>query len=109
MRIIQEWSVTVHIIGSNEAPNFISPAGDDAVTTIDEDMTYADGPIMFGVDGDLGVFNATDEDLDDLSFELREGASRDQFEIAMLNRNGAGDFQAELRVKQDVELDLRGR
>ena len=98
--------VNVKIVGSNEAPNFVSPAGDEAVTTIDEDMMYADGPIMFGVAGDISVFNATDEDEDDLSFELREGASRDQFEIAMVNRNDAGDFQAELRVKQDVELDF---
>ena len=98
--------VNVKVVGSNEAPNFVSPAGDDAVTTIDEDMTYADGPIMFGVKVDISVFNATDEDEDDLTFELREGASRDQFEIVMVNKNGAGDFQAELRVKQDVELDF---
>ena len=98
--------VNVKVVGSNEAPNFVSPAGDNAVTTIDEDMTYADGPIMFGVNGDISVFNATDEDEDDLTFELREGASRDQFEIVMVNKNGAGDFQAELRVKQDVELDF---
>ena len=98
--------VNVKVVGSNEAPNFVSPAGDNAVTTIDEDMTYADGPILFGMNGDISVFNATDEDEDDLTFELREGASRDQFEISMVNKNGAGDFQAELRVKQDVELDF---
>ena len=97
--------VTVKVLNANEAPNFVSPAGDDAETTIDEDMSYSDGAIMFGVNRDIGVFRATDEDENDLTFELREGLSRDQFEIANVTRNAPGDFQAELRVKQGVELD----
>ena len=60
---------------------------------------------MFGVNKDIGVFTAEDEDGDDLTFELREGLSRDQFEIAGFNKNADGNFQAELRVKQGVELD----
>ncbi len=100
-----ELVVTVHVLNSNETPNFTSPAGDDAVTTISESMSYSDGAILFGVNGDISVFNATDEDEDDLTFELREGLSRDQFQIANITKNGPGDFQAELRVKQDVELD----
>ena len=98
-------TVTVVVLNSNETPNFKSPAGDNAVTSIDEDMTYDDGPIMFGVNRDISVFNATDEDGDDLTFELREGSSRDQFEIATISKNASGDFQAELRVKQGVELN----
>ena len=102
---VVEFPVEVHIINSNESPNFTGPEGADAVTDIDEDMSYSDGPIMFGVNKDIGVFTAEDEDGDDLTFELREGLSRDQFEIAGFNKNADGNFQAELRVKQGVELD----
>ena len=90
-------SITVNVLNANETPNFTSPEGDAAKTTIAEDSSYSDGAIF--------TFSASDEDGDDLTFELREGVSRDLFEIANASKNGAGSFSGELRVKQGVSLD----
>ena len=93
--------VTIKILNSNESPNFISPAGDDAKTTIDEDRTFADGAIPFG-GGSILVFTATDEDENDLTFELREGVSRDLFVINNVTKVSPGLFTGELRVKMAI-------
>ena len=92
--------VVITILNSNESPNFTSPAGDDAKTTIDEDRIFADGPIPFG-GGSILVFTATDEDENDLTFELREGVSRNLFQIHNVTKVSAGEFTGELRVKED--------
>ncbi|MCY4580482.1 MAG: cadherin domain-containing protein, partial [Chloroflexi bacterium] len=91
--------ITVHVANSNEAPIFTSPLGDAAVTTIPENTPNS--VIIF-------TFTATDEDGDDLEFNLREGQSRDLFVIenagsAMVN--GVEVWSGELRVKTDVTLD----
>ena len=91
--------ITVHVANSNEAPIFMSPTGDAAVTTIPENTPNS--VIIF-------TFTATDEDGDDLEFNLREGQSRDLFVIenagsAMVN--GVEVWSGELRVKTDVTLD----
>ena len=65
-----EMEVTVHVLNSNETPQFTSPTGDGAVTTIPENTGNAH--VIF-------TFTATDEDGDDLAFTLREGQSRDLF------------------------------
>ena len=91
--------VTVMVLNSNETPNFTAPEGDAAKTDIDEDRTYAEGAIF--------TFKAMDEDGDDLTFELREGVSRDLFEIANASttEDADGNWTGELRVKQGVALD----
>ena len=92
--------MVITILNSNESPNFTSPAGDDAKTMIDEDRIFADGPIPFG-GGSILVFTATDEDENDLTFELREGVSRNLFQIHNVTKVSAGVFTGELRVKED--------
>ena len=92
--------VVITILNSNESPNFTSPAGDDAKTTIGEDRIFADGPIPFG-GGSILVFTATDEDENDLTFELREGVSRNLFQIHNVTKVSPGEFTGELRVKED--------
>ena len=67
-----EMEITVHVLNANETPQFTSPTGDDAVTTIPENTGNA--LVIF-------TFTATDEDRDDLTFTLREGQSRDLFVI----------------------------
>ncbi|MXY47091.1 MAG: cadherin repeat domain-containing protein [Chloroflexi bacterium] len=64
--------ITVHVTNSNEKPVFTSPLGDAAVTVIPENT---------GSDVVIFTFTATDPDGDDLTFTLREGQSRDLFEI----------------------------
>ena len=93
-------SVTVHILDTNEAPVFTSPLGDDASTAISEARTYDSGPIPFGPQRDIMVFQATDEDGDDIEFGLIAGPISELFEIANKTKLAAGHWQAELRVKQ---------
>ena len=94
-----DMSVTVHVQNANEAPIFTSPLGDAAVTTIPENTPNS--VIIF-------TFTATDEDGDDLEFNLREGQSRDLFVIenagsAMVD--GVEVWSGELHVKDGVTLD----
>ena len=84
--------ITVMVINANEAPKFTSPVGDAAVKTIPENT----GSAMA-----IFSFTATDEDGDDLTFNLREGQSQDLFEIRNTT-NTSGD----LHVKDGVELDF---
>ena len=60
-----EMEITVMVLNSNETPQFTSPTGDDAVTTIPENTGNA--YVIF-------TFTATDQDGDDLTFTLREGS-----------------------------------
>ena len=95
-----EMEITVHVLNANETPNFTSPTGDDAVTTIPENTGNAH--VIF-------TFTATDEDRDDITFTLREGQSRDLFVIedtksAMVD--GEEVWSGELHVKSGVTLDF---
>ena len=97
--LYDEMSVTVHVLNANEAPIFTSPTGDAAVTTIPENTPNS--VVIFR-------FTATDEDEDDLEFNLREGQSRDLFVIenagsAMVD--GVEVWSGELHVKDGVTLD----
>ena len=95
-----EMEITVHVLNSNETPNFTSPTGDDAVTTIPENTGNA--YVIF-------TFTATDEDGDDLTFTLREGQSRDLFVIEnAMSAIVAGEevWSGELHVKSGVILDF---
>ena len=65
--------ITVHVLGSNESPEFTSPTGDAAVVSIDENRVSTDDAIL--------TFTATDADGDDLTFTLRQGQSQDLFVI----------------------------
>ena len=92
--------VTVHVLNSNETPQFTSPTGDGAVTTIPENTPNAH--VIF-------TFTATDEDRDDLTFTLREGQSRDLFVIENDKSeivDGKEVWSGELHVKTDVILDF---
>ena len=92
--------VTVHVLNSNETPQFTSPTGDGAVTTIPENTGNAH--VIF-------TFTATDEDGDDLTFTLREGQSRDLFVIEDAKSemvDGEEVWSGELHVKTDVTLDF---
>ena len=94
-----EMEITVHVLNANETPNFTSPTGDDAVTTIPENTGNAH--VIF-------TFTATDQDGDDLSFTLREGQSRDLFVIENAKSemvSGEEVWSGELHVKSDVTLD----
>ena len=97
-------TIVIHILDTNEAPEFVSPSGDDAVTTISEARTYDDGAIMFGPNNDIAVFKATDEDGDDLEFGLIQGPISELFEIANPLETAKGEWQAELRVKQGMDI-----
>ena len=95
-----EMEITVHVLNANETPQFTSPTGDDAVTTIPENTGNA--LVIF-------TFTATDEDRDDLSFTLREGQSRDLFVIENTKSEivGADEvWSGELHVKSGVTLDF---
>ncbi|MDE2687655.1 MAG: cadherin domain-containing protein [Chloroflexota bacterium] len=90
-----DMSITVHVLNANEAPNFTSPLGDAAVTTIPENTGSA--AVIF-------VFTATDEDGDDLTFVLREGQSQDLFEVQNESSemvNGVEVWSGELHVRSD--------
>ena len=94
-----DMSVTVHVLNANEAPIFTSPTGDDAVTIIPENTPNS--VVIF-------TFTATDEDGDDLEFNLREGQSRDLFVIEGAGSNmvnGVEVWSGELHVKTGVTLD----
>ena len=95
-----EMEITVMVLNSNETPQFTSPTGDGAVTTIPENTGNAH--VIF-------TFTATDQDGDDLAFTLREGQSRDLFVIenpgsAMVD--GEEIWSGELHVKAGVTLDF---
>lgn len=93
--LMDEMEVTVHVLNANEAPNFTSPLGDAAVTTIPENTGGA--AVIF-------VFTATDEDGDDLTFALREGQSQDLFEVQNESSemvNGVEVWSGELHVRGD--------
>ena len=95
-----EMEVTVHVLNSNETPQFTSPTGDSAVTTIPENTPNAH--VIF-------TFTATDEDGDDLTFTLREGQSRDLFVIEDAKStmvSGVEVWSGELHVKTGVTLDF---
>ena len=95
-----EMEITVHVLNANETPQFTSPTGDDAVTTIPENTGNA--LVIF-------TFTATDEDRDDLAFTLREGQSRDLFVIENTKSeivDGDEVWSGELHVKTDVILDF---
>ena len=95
-----EMEIVVHVLNSNETPNFTSPTGDGAVTTIPENTGNAH--VIF-------TFTATDEDGDDLTFTLREGQSRDLFVIENAKSeivDGEEVWSGELHVKTDVILDF---
>ena len=92
--------VTVVVLNANETPQFTSPTGDDAVTTIPENTGNA--LVIF-------TFTATDEDRDDLTFTLREGQSRDLFVIENTKSEIVGGdevWSGELHVKTGVTLDF---
>ena len=92
--------ITVKVLNSNETPQFTSPTGDGAVTTIPENTGNAH--VIF-------TFTATDEDGDDLAFTLREGQSRDLFVIESAKSeivDGEEVWSGELHVKTDVILDF---
>ena len=93
--LTDEMSVTVHVLNANEAPQFTSPLGDAAVTTIPENTGSV--AVIF-------TFTATDEDEDDLSFSLRQGQSQDLFEIQNTDSemvNGVEVWSGELHVRGD--------
>ena len=95
-----EMEITVHVLNANETPQFTSPTGDDAVTTIPENTGNA--LVIF-------TFTATDEDRDDLTFTLREGQSRDLFVIENTKSEIVGGdevWSGELHVKSGVTLDF---
>ena len=95
-----ELEITVMVLNSNETPNFTSPTGDGAVTTIPENTPNAH--VIF-------TFTATDQDGDDLTFTLREGQSRDLFVIENAKSEIVGDeevWSGELHVKSGVILDF---
>ena len=95
-----EMEITVHVLNANETPQFTSPTGDDAVTTIPENTGNA--LVIF-------TFTATDEDRDDLTFTLREGQSRDLFVIENTKSEIVGGdevWSGELHVKTGVTLDF---
>ena len=88
--------ITVNVNNANEAPRFTSPTGDSAVTTIPEDT--GSSTVIF-------TFTATDEDGDDLVFNLREGQSEDLFEIkntANTMVNGVEVWSGDLHAKTGV-------
>ena len=88
--------ITVNVNNANEAPRFTSPTGDSAVTTIPEDT--GSSTVIF-------TFTATDEDGDDLVFNLREGQSEDLFEIkntANTMVNGVEVWSGDLHAKAGV-------
>ena len=91
-----EMEITVLVLNANETPNFTSPTGDGAVTTIPENTGNAH--VIF-------TFTATDEDNDDLTFTLREGQSRDLFVIENAKSTivaGEEVWSGELHVKAGV-------
>ena len=93
--LMDEMDVTVHVLNANEAPQFTSPLGDAAVTTIPENTGSV--AVIF-------TFTATDEDEDDLSFSLRQGQSQDLFEIQNADSemvNGVEVWSGELHVRSD--------
>ena len=95
-----EMEITVLVLNANETPNFTSPTGDGAVTTIPENTGNAH--VIF-------TFTATDEDNDDLTFTLREGQSRDLFVIENAKSAivaGEEVWSGELHVKPGVTLDF---
>ena len=95
-----EMEVTVHVLNANETPQFTSPTGDAAVTTIPENTGNAH--VIF-------TFTATDQDGDDLAFTLREGQSRDLFVIEDTKSemvDGEEVWSGELHVKSGVTLDF---
>ena len=95
-----EMEITVMVLNANETPQFTSPTGDAAVTTIPENTGNAH--VIF-------TFTATDEDEDDLTFTLREGQSRDLFVIENAKSeivDGEEVWSGELHVKTDVILDF---
>ena len=94
-----EMEITVHVLNANETPQFTSPTGDAAVTTIPENTGNAH--VIF-------TFTATDQDGDDLAFTLREGQSRDLFVIESAKSemvDGEEVWSGELHVKSGVTLD----
>ena len=93
--LTDEMDVTVHVLNANEAPQFTSPLGDAAVTTIPENTGSV--AVIF-------TFTATDEDGDDLSFSLRQGQSQDLFEIQNTDSEmvkGVEVWSGELHVRSD--------
>ena len=95
-----EMEITVMVLNANETPQFTSPTGDGAVTTIPENTGNAH--VIF-------TFTATDEDNDDLTFTLREGQSRDLFVIENAKSAivaGEEVWSGELHVKSGVILDF---
>ena len=95
-----EMEITVMVLNANETPQFTSPTGDGAVTTIPENTGNAH--VIF-------TFTATDEDNDDLTFTLREGQSRDLFVIENAKSQIVGGeevWSGELHVKSGVILDF---
>ena len=94
------WKSLSMVLNSNETPEFTSPTGDGAVTTIPENTGNAH--VIF-------TFTATDEDQDDLTFTLREGQSRDLFVIENAKSQmvaGEEVWSGELHVKSGVTLDF---
>ena len=99
--------ITVNVNNANEAPRFTSPTGDAAVKTIPEDT--GSSTVIF-------TFTATDEDGDDLVFNLREGQSEELFEIKNTGSNivngvevWSGDLHAKAGVLdyEDASYDSR--
>ena len=91
-----DMSVTVKVQNANEAPEFTAPLGDDAVTTVAENI--ASSVAIF-------TFTATDEDGDDLTFALRQGQSQDLFEIRNAGSsmvNGKEVWSGDLHAKAGV-------
>ena len=94
--LYDEMEVTVHVLNANEAPEFTSPLGDYAVTTVAENI--ASSVAIF-------TFTATDEDGDDLTFALRQGQSQDLFEIRNAGSsmvNGVEVWSGDLHAKPGV-------
>ena len=91
-----EVPVSVHIINANETPEFTSPLGDTAVKTIPENT---------GASVVIFTFTATDEDVDDLTFALRQGQSQDLFEIknvsSATNTDDVEVWSGDLHVRAD--------
>ena len=94
--LTDEMEVTVHVLNANEAPEFMSPLGDAAVTTVAENI--ASSVAIF-------TFTVTDEDGDDLTFALRQGQSQDLFEIRNAGSsmvNGVEVWSGDLHAKAGV-------
>ena len=100
-------SVSISIGDLNDSPVFTEPEGALAelkgANAVDEDHTYADGAIL--------SFAATDADMDDLEFRIREGKSQTLFEIGDVTAekdsdgNNTGKYTGKLFVKRGLNAD----